>query len=75
MVTRDLSLKDSLSSLDHTSPNNISSFNSANFGANSPNYLYLQFVLSYLFPPFIYEIILINYFTLFYHTIYLLLLF
>lgn len=35
-INQDLSLKDNLSSLDHTSPNKISSFNSANLGANSP---------------------------------------
>lgn len=35
MVTTERSFKESLSSLDHTSPNNISSFNSANFGAKS----------------------------------------
>ena len=33
-----LSLNDILSSLDHTSPNKTSSFNSANFGANEPSF-------------------------------------
>ena len=36
-VTSDLSRSDSLSSLDHTSPNSTSSFSSANFGAKSPS--------------------------------------
>ena len=36
-VTSERSLSDNLSSLLQTSPNNTSSFNSANFGANSPN--------------------------------------
>ena len=36
-VTRLLSRAESLSSLDQTSPNNTSSFSSANFGANSPS--------------------------------------
>ena len=36
IVKIDRSFKDSLFSLDHTSPNNTSSLSSANFGANSP---------------------------------------
>ena len=37
-VTIDLSFKDNLSVLDHTSQNNTSSFNSANFGAKSDKF-------------------------------------
>ncbi len=60
MVINDLSLKDNLSTLDHISPNNTSSFKEANLGANSPNESLPHFKNYFLFLLDIYLKLLSN---------------